>query len=128
MATWVEMSIDACKASRRLRDKHPRSAVSRAYYSVYSAATHELRKDAAIAFGLGRGNPAHGRLLDYIQQSFVHRDFSNDLIDRVKRNIRDLRRDRERADYMPDEPIDEHDAKESLKRAEQVLQELGFPL
>jgi uncharacterized protein (UPF0332 family) len=128
VATWAELAIDACKAARRLRDDHPRSAVSRAYYAAYSGVTNELAKDPGVTFSLGRSNPDHGRLLDYLQQSFAKRALPTAMIDRVRRNLRDLRRERERADYKPDESVLAREAKECLRRAEQVLAELGLPL
>ncbi|MDQ2688367.1 MAG: HEPN domain-containing protein [Armatimonadota bacterium] len=43
MATWRELSEDSLKAAEALlREGHYRSSVSRAYYSAYCVATHEI--------------------------------------------------------------------------------------
>ena len=127
-ATWVSMSIDACKASRKLREKHPRSAISRAYYAAYAAVTSELKKDPGVTFSADRGNPAHGSLLDYIQQSLPLQGHSAESVDDLRRCLRELRRDRERADYLPHASLDMDDAKEALRRAESVIYTLRLPL
>jgi len=128
METWTNLSVDAFKACRVLRSRHVRSCVSRAYYAAYAAITLRLNQCLGITYGLGRGNPAHGRVLDYLQFYAAQLGYSQEILDRVKGNFRDLRRDRERADYKPHSELDEHDSKESLRRSEQILRDLNIPI
>ena len=81
-----------------------------------------------MTFSRGHGNPEHGRLLDYVQKSLGQRGYDQAFMNRLKNGLRDLRRDRERADYEPRDRVDERDAREGLRRAEQMLKDLRLPL
>lgn len=122
------MSIDAFKAAERLKTRHYRSCISRAYYAAYAAITNELQKVPSITLDYAGNNPAHGKLPNYIQRGFPSLGHSSQLINDVEGAIKGLRRDRERSDYMAEDSIEEQDARECMRRAEQILRDLGLPI
>lgn len=129
MTTWTQMSIDAFKAAIVLHRKgYDRSAVSRAYYAAYAAVTVVLVKDPSVTFAHHRPNPDHGRLLDHMQHAFQMQGILQDVTNRLKGHLRDLRRLRVRADYAPTEAIGSREAEAAVRMAEKVIQELGMPL
>ena len=128
MATWVEMSIDAYKAASALRSTHERSAISRAYYAAYAAVTNELKKVPSLTLDYEDNNPRHSKLPKYVQHGFSELDHDPQTVQEIKRNLKDLMRDRIRADYMPGETMDPHDGMTCLRRAEHVILSLKLPL
>lgn len=122
------MSTDAFKASRLLRDRHPRSSVSRAYYAAYAAVTHRLTKVKNITLDYGDNNPAHGSIVNYIQRGFVFLGYTQQDIDVIVSSVNNLYRDRLIADYQPGEPVDEVRANRCVRWAEKVLVDLGLLL
>ncbi len=125
MATWSSVSVDAFKAAEILRSRAARSAVNRAYFAAYATVAGVLAKDPSITFAQGRPNPGHGNLINYVQQSLPKQGYSQQLVNIVKRNLRNLYKDRIRADYVPTEDIDDGTVMNSMRRAAQIRNELG---
>jgi len=130
LETLASIGVDAWKAAGLLRVKHPRSAVSRAYYVVYSALTHELARDPSINFELGRNNPGHQALLAYIEKSpMLDQLLDRSEIQQIRKLVRELRRAREQADYFPQFSVNSELATACYEKAERLLRGiLRYPI
>jgi uncharacterized protein (UPF0332 family) len=107
-------------AEALLRDGHYRSSVSRAYYAAYCAATHEIVQKLTT-FSYGRKNPSHERVPTYIQNNLTITQSKKDAINTLVVLLRLFRED---ADYRPYLPVDEQIARECVRAAGEVQQEL----
>ena len=100
-----------------------RSAVSRAYYAAYQAATAScVAHRDEINFPSGWNNPAHDQLPELIQNNG---DLSLFARRQVTQLLVALRVTRESADYRPGRTVDKPIALESLQRAILILSLLG---
>ena len=124
MATWRQLSEDSLQAAETLlQDGKYRSCVSRAYYAAYSAATHEIIKKLTT-FSHGRNNPSHELVPTYIQNNLTISQAKKDAVDT---SVRLLRLYREDADYRPQVTVDELTARDCVRAAAEVQQELWGP-
>ncbi len=97
-----------------------RSCISRAYYAAYCAATHEIVKKLTT-FTHGRANPAHEKVPMYVQNNLTVPQATKSTVNEL---ITILRLFREDADYRPQAVIDETTARDCIRNAEAVQQEL----
>ena len=124
METWRQLSENSLQAAETLlQDGKYRSCVSRAYYAAYCAATHEIVQKLTT-FSYGRNNPSHELLPTYIQNNLTISRTKKDAVDTY---IRLLRLYREDADYRPQTTIDELTARECVRAAAEVQQQLWGP-
>jgi uncharacterized protein (UPF0332 family) len=115
------MSEDSQSAAEALlREGHYRSSVSRAYYAAYCAATHEIVQKLAT-FAFGWNNPPHEMLPIYIQNNLT---LSQSEKNKIKRLLRILRQYREDADYRPHRAINVQFARDCVRDAGAIQQEL----
>ena len=115
------MSEDALQAAKTLLSEgNLRSAVSRAYYSVYCAATHEIVQHLTT-FGHGWQNPPHQDIPQFIQHNLGLPDFVKQ---RLKRRIRALRQFREDADYRPHTTVDMTIVRDCIRDASAIQNDL----
>ena len=92
-----------------------RSAVSRAYYAVFQVAP-ELMED--LKFSVPRGDRAHGYL--WLRLS----NCGDPSVQGAGRELNDLRRERNRADYDVNIPLSTSTAAALIRDAEQIIQAL----
>ncbi len=103
-----------------MREGHNRSSVSRAYYAAYCAATNEIVK-MPTTFSYGRSNPTHEKVPMYIQRNL---NVPQDKKDSISALINTLRLFREDADYRPHVSVDEQSARDCIRDAATIQQEL----
>jgi uncharacterized protein (UPF0332 family) len=121
LETWRELSEDSLRAAEALlREGHYRSSVSRAYYSAYCAATSEIVQKLTT-FSHGWKNPSHEKVPIYVQSNLTITQAKKDTIIKL---INALRFFREDADYRPQITVDEQIAKDCVRDATKVQQEL----
>ena len=121
MATWRELSEDSLQAAEELlQEGHYRSCISRAYYAAYCAVTHEVIQKLTT-FSYSRNNPWHELLPNYIQSNLTISRTKKDAVDTYVRLLRYYRED---ADYRPQTTIDELTARECVRAAAEVQQQL----
>ena len=126
--SWEDISRDCLQAARLLRDKHPRSSISRAYYAAFSAAVWLWwRQHGRPVAGL-RETPRHGEMPKLLEQL---------LLKQGKKISRDCRRgmlllynDRLTADYQTQrgKTCDPNDAGNALRRAAYIMRSCGVLL
>ncbi len=107
-------------AEQLLQEGRYRSSVSRAYYAAYCAATHEIIQKLTT-FSQGRHNPSHENLPKYIQNNLT---ITHAKKDRISTLVLILRQFREDADYRPHISVDETIARDCVRDAAAVQQEL----
>ncbi len=121
MATWRQLSEDSLLAAEALlQEGRYRSCVSRAYYAAYCAATHEIIQKLTT-FSYGRNNPSHELTPIYVQNNLTIPQARKDAVDTYLRLLRIYRED---ADYRPQTIIDEITARECVRAAAEVQQQL----
>ncbi len=121
MATWRQLSEDSLQAAEALlQDGRYRSCISRAYYAAYCAVTHEIVQKLTT-FSRGWQNPSHERVPAYIQNNLTITQAKKDT---VSNDISLLRLFREDADYRPAALIDEQIARDCVRTAAAIQQEL----
>ena len=105
---------------------HWRSAVSRAYYAAYQAATAVcVAHGDEEQFPQGWNNPTHEQLPELIQNNG---DISFTARRQITQRLVALRISRESADYRPGRTVDGVIALESLQRMISLLKILGDEL
>ncbi len=121
MTTWREMSEEALRGAEiLLREGDYRGCVSRTYYSAYCAATSEIVK-ALTTFSHGWNNPTHQKVPVYVQNNLTLPQVKKD---RISTLLKTLRLIREGADYRPREVVDEKIARDCIRGAVGIQQEL----
>ncbi len=121
MANWRDMSEGALRGAEiLLREGDYRGCASRAYYSAYCAATSEITKKLTT-FSYGWKNPTHEKVPVYVQNNLTIPQAKKDTVSTL---IKTLRLFREDADYRPHVPVDELIARDSIRDAAAVQQEL----
>ncbi len=119
--TWRQMSEDSLLAAEALlQEGRYRSCISRAYYASYCAATHEIVQKLKT-FSYGRSNPSHELLPAYVQNNLTISRTKKDAVDTY---VRLLRLYREDADYRPQVTVDELTARDCVRAAAEVQQQL----
>lgn len=103
-----------------MREGRHRSSISRAYYAAYCAATHEIVKKPTI-FAHGWNNPPHEKVPAYIQSNRAMRQAAKDTVNELITILRLFRVD---ADYRPSETVNERIARDCIRNAALVQQEL----
>lgn len=115
---WSTMSRDNLVAAKSLlADARWRSAVSRAYYSAYSAVTARLEGRASFAHGWN--NPSHDHLAKLIMNYLT--EFAVPERRKIMGASRRLLRNRIAADYRPGESIEVEDARMAVRDATFIL-------
>jgi len=125
MPSWNELSKDSLSAAQELLQKNRyRSCVSRAYYAVYAAVTWRLLLKGHDQFGDNRANPSHEIALTMLQHNLLSQS-SPAVSKKVTHAARNVRRGRLIADYEPGLTIELRDARDSLRDACFVINQLG---
>lgn len=124
MATWEQISRENYVAAQSLLEASQwRSAVSRAYFSSYSAVAAALVRNG-VRFRSGREGPPHASLVDLILNHLSH------LSERERRDVRRLIHmayiARLSADYQPRANVDRDEARNAVRSASLVLKTLGI--
>ena len=122
LAAWSEISRDNWKAAQALRERYPRSSVSRAYYAAFSALTQKFAHKR-LAFS-GKESPRHRDIPDMVNQAFSSRDRAGE----IRRNIRALYAMRLNADYSAGRSTDAQAAREAIRSSAVVLRACGVKL
>lgn len=111
MAIWLDLASDARKATNRLiMDGHHRSAISRAYYAVYSKVTHELIS-LGVPMPQDREGPAHGRIRMLIEKNLIK--LPKEKREALSQMVGSLYAMRVFADYRPGISVDPRDVREA---------------
>jgi uncharacterized protein (UPF0332 family) len=122
MSTWQDLSDESRRAAQALyKGRMFRSSINRAYFAAYAAITQQLK--GRITFPQGRGNPPHAGLTRYVQN--VLTDLPPWARSDIKHKIRVLYKARVSADYLPADPCDERLAKQALREAAGIIEQLG---
>jgi len=121
METWRQLSESSLSAAKTLlREGNYRSCVSRSYYAAYCAATGEIVQ-AITTFANGRRNPAHEMVTQYVQSDLAISQVRKNTIKSLVRILRQLRED---ADYRPYRQLSKETARDCVRDAQRVQQEL----
>ena len=121
--TWKQLSEDSLHAAEVLLREgqgYFRSSVSRAYYAAHCAATY-LIVQKLTTFSHGWKNPPHQKVPVYIQNNLNIPQVRKDAATRL---INTLRQFRENADYRPHFFVDEQAARDCVRDAAAIQQEL----
>jgi uncharacterized protein (UPF0332 family) len=119
--TWRQLSEDSLLAAEALlQEGRYRSCISRAYYAAYCAATHEIVQKLTT-FSYGRRNPSHELVPAYIRNNLTISQAKKDVISTLTTVLRLYRED---ADYRPHTSLDKQIARECIRAAAEVQQEL----
>ncbi len=111
MGNWLDLARDSRNAASRLIvDRHSRSAISRAYYAVYSKVTHELLQNGVL-MPKDREGPSHAKLRALVESNFYH--MPREKREALSRMIGFLYAMRVMADYSPEALVDDRDSREA---------------
>ncbi len=111
--TWHDLAREnRVAASILFRDGAFRSMISRAYYAVYSMATHSL-VTASVIMPHGREGPSHKRLRPLIESNLpmIQQSQRRQALSRIVGALYTMRLS---ADYVPSDPIDSKEARAAL--------------
>ncbi|MGC8623841.1 MAG: HEPN domain-containing protein [Phycisphaerae bacterium] len=122
MAAWSEISLNNWKAAQALRERYPRSSVSRAYYAAFSALTQAFA-DKRLSFP-GKQSPRHRDIPGMVNQVFSSKARAGE----IRRNIRALYAMRLNADYSAGRSTDAESAKEAIRSSVIILRACGVKL
>ncbi len=103
-----------------MREGRYRSCVSRAYYAAYCAATHEIIQKLTT-FSHGYKNPSHEKVPTYVQNNLTISQAKKDAVSTLVNTLRLFRED---ADYRPQVLVDEQIARDCVRDATAIQQEL----
>jgi len=121
METWRQLSEDSLSAAETLlREGRFRSSVSRSYYAAYCAATTEIVQ-SVTTFSYGWNNPPHEKVTHYVQYNLPISQVRKNTIKSLIRILRHLRED---ADYRPYRQVSQDTARDCVRDARRVQQEL----
>jgi uncharacterized protein (UPF0332 family) len=117
METWLDIARSNQRAAASLFDEgHYRSAVSRAYYTVYARVTHALVLQG-VAMPEGQEGPRHQKLVPLIGDNLRKPAF-------VGRLVRRLYLMRCHADYIPSVTVGARDGRNALSLMYKALEML----
>jgi uncharacterized protein (UPF0332 family) len=120
---WAVVGRDNLLAAERLlRAAHYRSAVSRAYFAGFAAATSVLAAKK-VSFPGRREGPAHERLPRMLLNNMG--DYSLVVRRRAGRVLNALYDERIAADYYPGISVDRQSALYAVRDASLILRDLG---
>ena len=120
-ADWDEIGADSRKGAQLLRQKHPRSSVSRAYYAVFSVLNQRLLPYDVPAQGYE--THAHRAIPDLIEEHLYAKDARRRRS--LRTTIRRLYNARLEADYRLARTIDQTGALNALRDAKAIFEMLG---
>jgi HEPN domain-containing protein len=110
---WISVAMASYGAAIELKNgRHWRSAVSRAYYAVYSKLSGCLR-ELGVAMPAGREGPSHGSLPDLVESNLT--TLRAQERPRLASRLRELYRLRVLADYWPSLNLGEAEAQSALR-------------
>jgi len=115
---WNEIGRSSLSAARRVRQEHPRSAISRAYYAAHSVVTTALL-DAGYLPEAGRQTPPHTALASLIRRYLIGR--GQRLVRELQATIRRLYAARLDSDYNRRVTIDKTVALQAVRDAHAVF-------
>ena len=117
------MSRDSLRAAKLAHDHgHARSAVSRAYFSVYAALAGIFEGAGNVQFRYGGNNPGHRQLLALTANNLDPRRFAPHIRRNVKQSLRILQALRINADYNPDQMcVTEEESLVCVRNASTIL-------
>jgi uncharacterized protein (UPF0332 family) len=122
MAKWHELAQDSLAAAGELtRSGRHRSAVSRAYYAAFAAATMRLHS-AGVPFPADWDGPAHRDLPRLIEMNLPRPDLGKRR--KLKQLVQNLYNTRISADYKPGHSIGSVEARSAVNYAGMVLKSL----
>jgi len=109
--TWKTAAEDNYSAASVLfSQRRWRSAISRAYYAVYSLVAHALSAKG-IHMPMGREGPSHKRVPVLVERNLQE---LRDVRWRVSKMVQDMYNYRLGADYRPSDDVGDADARKSL--------------
>jgi len=123
MATWEDLGKDNRVAACQLKDSGRwRSCVSRAYYAIYSAVTHELIQQG-IVMPKRRGNPGHQALPQIVGAHLLR--LRHPVRWQLSETVERLYKLRVVADYRPHFAVEAREATLALGLMQQAFRCLG---
>ena len=122
MQSWKQISWDCLQAAQMLRDKHPRSCISRAYYAAFSAGVWLYWRQQGKPKAGDRETPSHKALPGLIARGLPGRPGKD-----ARRELRYLYGARLVADYRTSAGIDpdSREAGKALQKAAAVMRLCG---
>jgi uncharacterized protein (UPF0332 family) len=123
--SWKNVSWDCLQAAQMLRDKHPRSSISRAYYAAFSAAVSLIWKNRGMPSAGKRETPSHRDMPQLLEQ--LLRVNGVRIARECKTAMLVLYKDRLTADYQTrtGQSCDSDDAANALRRATFIMHYCG---
>lgn len=110
--TWLEIAADNRRSAASLCEAHHRSCINRAYYAVYSRASHAL-VSAGVTMPPDREGPWHRKLTrDLIETSFPKMGVGKRKS--LQRLVEKLYNLRVIADYRPSIDVESADARAAI--------------
>lgn len=120
METWQELARECRKSANLLvTERNHRSAVSRAYYAVYSRVTMDLCR-AGVAMPAHREGPSHTRIRALIEHRMTHLTIERRLA--LSRIVGRLYTMRIAADYLPSSHIGDDESREAATLVRKVFE------
>ncbi|MDI6792265.1 MAG: hypothetical protein QME81_05280 [bacterium] len=113
---WTEYIRLSEELIQKEEEVYLRSAISRSYYGVFCIARNKL------GYQRYSGRDVHGKIIDGYKNS------ADRIQEKIGKNLDELRKARNSADYDGDRKIDKPMAKKMLILAKQALNNLGIPL
>jgi len=124
MARWSRIAIDnLAAAGLLLRDQHPRSSVSRAYFAAFAAVAAALEA-RGVTFAAGRAAPSHAALRKTAEQNLGH--VTPRRRNRLVAQLNQLYQWRLAADYQPGSTVGHTEARAAVNAAANVLGIIGI--
>ena len=115
---WNMMASSSYGAAGLLaQERYERSAVSRAYYAVYSRIAHVLAS-RGLTFADGREGPGHEQLADLVLH---HLRMLGQYRWYVAEDLRKLYKMRLEADYRPSHPVGVTDAQKAVRAMNRIF-------
>ena len=125
MKKWEDISRDCLQAAVLLRDKHPRSSISRAYYAAFSAVVWLWwRQQDRPGPGL-RETPSHREMPKLVEQLLLKQE--KKISRECRRDMLRLYLDRLTADYQTQrgKSCNPNDAGNALRVAAYIMRSCG---
>jgi uncharacterized protein (UPF0332 family) len=108
---WKTVAQDNYSAASALfTQRRWRSAISRAYYAVYSLVGHALSAKG-VTMPMGREGPSHKKVPVLVERNLLE---LRDVRWRVSKMVHDMYDYRLAADYKPSDDVGDADARKSL--------------
>jgi len=119
--SWVDIGIDSRKSAQLLRENHPRSCVSRAYYAAFSVINERLFAHASPPPKYE--THAHAKLPDLIEKHLFRKN--SKLRNSLRTAIKRLYNARLVADYRSSRTVDRSVALGALRDAKAIFAMIG---